>query len=265
MCEAALFTRRELTPSWRNALRGILFCGWVGMGSSVTAETPAEILRRSDVSLLAPDSFQASLTVTSKQATTRLRVWRAGDSNLLVEFLAPQERGKFLLRRGGALYFIAPRAKHPVRLNPAYRLSGVASLDEILGTRYAKEYTAAGATAEGNGDQIALHLEAIDRKARYPTVLYVVDKASYRPTRVEFHLQGGKTARVVEFLRWEEHPRLHPALLRIKDALNPQGSAEVEILRVRPQPVPEALFELADDQERRRLDDQDHESSGPEH
>ena len=255
---AALPEPRPCVPAplrpW--ALPAILF------GSSLVAwpaaaESPGDILRRSDVSLLAPESFRATLSVTARGKTVGLEVWRAGDANLLVRFLGPAERGKFLLRRDGVLYFIAPRAKKPIRLNPAYRLSGAAALDEILGTRYSQEYTVLGSTAEGNGDEIALDLEAINPKAPYPIVRYIVGKASYRPTRAEFHLPSGKTARVVEFLRWEERPRPHPSRLRIRDALNPKATAEVEIVRVEPQPVPSALFDLADDSERRKLENSD--------
>lgn len=238
------------------ALAALLFCSTVVAGRA-GAESLEDILRRSDVSMLAPESFRASLTVTSKGKTVGLEVWRSGEENLLVRFLSPGDRGKFLLRREGVLYFIAPRAKKPIRLNPAYRLSGAASLDEILGTRYSKEYTVVGSTDEGNGALVALQLQAIDPKAPYPVARYVVDKASFRPTRTELVLPSGKTARIVDFLRWEERPRLHPGRLRIRDAINPKASAEVEILRVDPQPVPAGLFDLADDSERRKLDRRD--------
>jgi len=235
------------------AVKGLLFCSSVAIGSAAAAESPAELLRKSDVSLLAPESFRASLSVTSKGETTHLEVWRSRESNLLVRFLAPADRGKFLLRKDGILYFIAPRARNPVRLNSAYRLSGAASLDEILGTRYAKEYTVSGARDEAEGQRVSLRLEAIDPKSRYPVVRYVVDKKTDRPTRAEFDLPGGKTARVVEFLKWDEHPQVHPARLRIMDLLNPKASAEVEIVSVRPEPVPAGLFDVADDKERRKL------------
>jgi hypothetical protein len=219
----------------------------------VVAGPPEDLLRRSDVSLLAPASFRASLTITTRGKAVGLQVWRSGESDLLVQFLGEADEGKFLLRREGVLYFIAPRARKPIRLNPSYRLSGAASLDEILGTRYAQAYTVVRSSPEGSGDAIVLHLQAVDPKAQFPVVRYVVERTTSRPTRVEFDLRGGKTARVVEFIRWAEGPRVHPARLRIRDELNPQATAEVDILSVEPRPVPAGLFDLADDSERRKL------------
>jgi hypothetical protein len=104
---------------------------------------------------------------------------------------------------------------------------------------------------------MTLRLAAKDPKAPYPIVRYVVDKTTYRPTRTEFQLPSGKTARIVEFLAWSERPSLHPSRLRIRDALNAKATAEVEIVAVEPQPVAPGLFDLTDDTERRKLTDQD--------
>lgn len=245
----------ETATWWRRIALGTAILGASVRASPTLAQSTDEVLRRSDVSTLAPDSFRASLTVTSRGQTLGFTVWRSGESRLLVQFLNPEDKGKFLLRRDAALYFIAPRAKKPIRLNGAYRLSGAASLDEILGTRYSKEYTVVRSSADGN--EIALHLAAIDPKAPYPLVSYIVDRASYRPTRSEFQLASGKTARIVEFLGWNGHPSLHPSRLRIIDTLNPKATADVEIVAVELQPVPADLFDLADDSGRRKLTDHD--------
>jgi hypothetical protein len=219
------------------------------------AEPPEELLRRSDLSSIGPQSFRARLQITARSRTLELEVWRSGETKLLVRFLDPAEKGKFLLRREGSLYLIAPRAKKPVKLTPDYRLSGAASLDEILGTRYSREYVVVSESSEGpDADLVALELEARSPGASYPTVRYIVRRSTHRPARADLRLASGKTARIVDFLEWMEAPRPHPSRLRVSDALNPKATADVQITEVEERPVPEGLFDLADDSERRKLD-----------
>ncbi len=219
------------------------------------AEPPEELLRRSDLSSIGPQSFRSQLRITARGRTLALEVWRSGETKLLVRFLDPAEKGKFLLRREGSLYLIAPRAKKPVKLTPDYRLSGAASLDEILGTHYSREYNVVSEGPEGtDADLVALELAARAPGLAYPTVRYVVRRSTHRPTRADLRLASGKTARIVDFQEWAESPRPHPIRLRVSDALNPKATADVQITKVEELAVPEGLFDLADDSERRKLD-----------
>ena len=54
-------------PRWTQRIaQGGLILAAGALAASATAQSPEEILRRSDVSTLAPDSFRASLTVESR-------------------------------------------------------------------------------------------------------------------------------------------------------------------------------------------------------
>lgn len=219
------------------------------------AEPPEELLRRSDLSSIGPQSFRARLRITARGRTLALEVWRSGETKLLVRFLDSAEKGRFLLRREGSLYLIAPRAKKPVKLTPDYRLSGAASLDEILGTHYSREYAVVSEGQEGtDADLVALELAARSPGPAYPTVRYVVRRSTHRPARADLRLASGKTARTVDFVEWAEAPRPHPSRLRVSDALNPKATADVQITEVEERAVPEGLFDLTDDAERRKLD-----------
>jgi hypothetical protein len=243
---------------WRPvvALAAGIAAGLVGDGVRADAPASLDLLRQSDISLLAPESFRARLRVLGRDKPLSLEVWRSGDDRLLVRFLGPGEQGKYLLRLGATLYFLSPRAKKPVKLDPAYRLSGAAALDEILGTRYSREYEVLGeeaVTGEG-GPLVAFDLAARTDKAPFPRVRYVVSRATRKPVRAELALSSGKTTRVVEFLEWEGAPRAHPRRLRVRDLLNPKASAEVEILEVEERTVPDALFDLSDPSARQALE-----------
>lgn len=246
MCE----NRRRLSVA---ALAACLAAAVPGAGA---AGPDAELLRQSDISSLAPESFRARLLVTAASGPPQqLEVWRAGESRTLVRFLAPKDRGKYLLRRDDALFFLSPRARKPVKLDPAYRL-GAASLDEMLGTRYSRDYAIEGVreAEDAGGALVVLELKARTPKAPWRRVRYVVRRELRRPLRVEFLAARGKTTGAVEFLEWEEKGRPRPRRLRVDDALHPKRSADVVIQEVEERPVPAGLFDLEDPSERRKLE-----------
>jgi hypothetical protein len=217
----------------------------LGIGVGWTGEASNELLRRSDVSTLAPESFRARVTLTQADGKKlNVEVFRAGESRTLVRFLDANDRGKYLLKREGLLWFLSPRAKAPVKLDPSYRLSGGASLDDILGTHYFRDYSILG-TTDTDG-LVEFDLQAREPTARYARVSYVVGKESRRPVRVEFRAPSGKPTGSVEFLEWEEGNPIRPRRLRVTDVLRPKASVAVEITEVHEGAVPDALFDLQD-------------------
>jgi hypothetical protein len=237
----------------RSAMSSLLLLLLAALGAA--AQTPEELLKQADVSMLSPASFRAEMAIGSGKERLELEVWRGRDESVLVRFLAAKDAGKFLLRRPEGLFFIAPRAKQPVRVSPSYRLSGAATLDEILGARYARDYGVERAVDEpgGAGDLVALELKA-KGPSPYPTVSYVVRRSARRPARIELRLPSGRLARTVEFLDWRETPAgPRPARLSVKDALRPAASAVVEVVRLEERAVPDGLFSLTDPAERARL------------
>src|SRR5437899_791597 len=192
-------------------------------------ETPEDLLRRSDISTLAPGSFRARLILKgADRDALNIEVWRAPDDRTLVRFLDAKERGKYLLKRDGVLWFLSPHARKPVKLNQAYKLGGGASLDDVLGTRYSSEYRIVGVT-ETDG-LVALDLERVGQGARYPRVRYVVRRETHRPIRVEFRSSSGKATSSVEFLEWEGE-RLRPRRLQVADLLLTKASVAVGVTR----------------------------------
>jgi hypothetical protein len=213
-----------------------------------------DLLARSDVSTLAPASFRARLTLTpTKGDPLDLEVWRAGETKTLVRFLGRKDRGKYLLRLDDALYFLSPKAKKPVKLDPAYRV-GAVSLDEMLGTRYSRDYEIVGVSLEQDGALVDLELRALGPNAPWPKVLYVVERATRRPVRAEFYARSGRKTGAVEFLEWSTAKRLRPKRLRVEDAVRKSASADVLITEVDERPVPNGLFDKDDPSERRKLE-----------
>jgi Outer membrane lipoprotein-sorting protein len=228
--------------------------------ATLTREAAADLLRRSDVATLAPVSFRARLRITVLREppdSMDIEVWRSGESKSLVRFLGPQEKGKYLLRLDGVVWFLAPGARKPVKVSPARRLRGSASLDDILGIRYGRDYVVEGATETGEaGDPlVVLDLVARSAHAPYPKVRYVVRRATERPVRAEYLLPSGKTASVVEFLEWETGSRPVVRRLVLTDHLRAGLRTEVRLLEMEERKIPDGLFDLGDPTERRKLEE----------
>jgi hypothetical protein len=213
-----------------------------------------ELLRRTDLGALAPESFRSRMRLTAgDKPPLEVEVWRKGEARTLVRLLGPKDRGKYLLRLGPDLWFLAPGAKKPVRLSPAYRLRGSATLDDVLGLRYARDYKVTSAQ-DLDGGLVALDLAARGPGAIYPSLRYVVSPATLRPLRAEYRVPSGKVATVVEFAQWSAGGRPYASRLLVRDALHGGATTAVDVLDVEPRPVPDGLFDLADPSARQRLE-----------
>jgi hypothetical protein len=216
--------------------------------------SPEELLRRTDVAALAPESFRSRMRLTAGgKPPLEVEVWRKGEARTLVRLLGAKERGKYLLRLGPVLWFLAPGAKKPVRLHPSYRLRGSATLDDVLGLHYARDYKVSAKTDLDDG-LVALELTARGPGAIYPAVRYVVRPSTLRPVRAEYRLPSGKVATIVEFTQWSPGGRPYASRLLVRDALHGGVTTAVDVLEVEARPVPEGLFDLGDASARRRLE-----------
>ena len=229
-------------------------------GGTLTPADAANLLKQSDVASHSPESFRARLRITAPRDPPdpmEVEVWRSGESKSLVRFLGPKERGKYLLRVDGVSWFLAPGAKRPVKVGAAHRLRGSASLDDLLGIRYGRDYVIAGATeTEGaNGSLVVFDLTAKAPHAPYPKVRYVVRRATHRPVRAEYLLRSGKVSSTVEFLEWEEGNRPVVRRLILSDRLRSGLRTEVTLLELEERKVPDGLFDPKDPTERRRLEE----------
>ncbi len=254
MSRGALGHGRRAERPATGALRRVLSLVVPAVLAAVSGrgESPEDLLRRADVAAQAPDSFRARLRITAEAKALEIEVWRLGESRTLVRFLGPKERGKYLVRRDGALFFLAPGAKKPVKLGPAYKLKGSASLDDLLGIRYSRDYEILSFSEAPEGGTASFELRA-KSKATYPTVHYVVDRATGLPVSAEYRLPSGKAGSVVEFAEWDPGARMRFRKLVFRDILRGGATTEVVLVEMEERPVAPALFDLADGTERARL------------
>ena len=97
----------------RSAAGSVLLVLVLSMGARAADPlSPDEILRKSDLGALAPASFRSRMRLFAGDKTPLdVEVWRKGDRRTLVRLLGAKEVGKYLLRLGNDLWFLAPGAR----------------------------------------------------------------------------------------------------------------------------------------------------------
>jgi hypothetical protein len=248
--------------------------------AAATAATPSDtaLLAATDPFARTPAELRLELVFTSGSSGARvpIELWRKGDRLALVRFLAPKDRGKFVLRREGSFWFLAPGAKKPVKLAPALAPSGGAALDDLLSVRPSRDYTIAkveevrglvifdlvlkdapvpvgrnpgeaSADAPVPADRRPAESVAASAAPSYPVKLrWVADRAKRLPVRAEFRSADDKVTRLVEFKSWKNAAKLEPERLVAKDVARGGQPLEVELVTLEARPVDAKLFDLDD-------------------
>lgn len=225
-----------------------------GSGPDVTQEAHA-LLASTDPFARAPRSSRARIEVKSGNRVMELEIWRSG-ADALVRFLDPRERGKYLLRREAATYFISPGSRQPVRLPPTHRLAGAVALDELLGVPLAASHDIVSFSYRDiQAGIVEFYLHAKSPASAFPGLRWVVSAKDHLPLRAEFLLADGRLARMLEWKEWRDRASLQPKSLVIKDLLRGGAPATVEILEFEARDVPAQLFSLTDPSARAALRD----------
>jgi len=222
----------------------LVFAALAPAHAEVTPEL-ARLLAASDPFAGAPEQARLALAFTrSSSPRVPLEIWRRGDEQTLVRFLAEKDRGKFVLRRGDETWLLTPGAKKPVKMAAALAPAGGAALDQLFALHLERDYRAV--EAEEEGPVVTFDLEAKSPETDPPRLRWVVDRARRRPLRVELRNENDRILRMVEFKSWKEGKKLVPERIVAKDLLRGGTPLDVEILGVEEREIPESLFDPED-------------------
>jgi hypothetical protein len=239
---------------------GVFLVLGLTLRAAPVAQAPEALLKRADVGAIVPLAFRARVSMREggQDGTREIELYRSGAERTLVRLLDPKDRGKFLLRRGSDMWLLTPTAKKPVRLSPAQRLYGAASLDVLLGLHLAESYRIAAARAESSprGPLQVFDLEATSETQTFASVRYAVLVGAARPASALYRLRSGRDATRIEFLDWVEGGR-YARRIEVHDLLRKDATTEITVLECEERPVPAALFDLTDGTAREAL------SAGP--
>ena len=238
MCKDALVRSDRL-------LSTLLLLAFFSMpGTALAAErTDQNLLAGADLFAQAPAAFRMALAVGAEGAPARsqMEIYRRGRDLAVIRLLDKKDLGKYFLKRGPDLWFFSPGAKQPVRLGPGYKLAG-ASLDEILGLSFARDYQLTGAV-RANG-VATLDLEAVAASASYPKARLALAVATGLPLRIELRTREGKVLRIVEIPKWRDATKRIPAELVLKDLVRGGAPLRLEFLALEARDLPESFFAL---------------------
>lgn len=220
--------------------------------ATLGAEEPADLLAASDLFARAPASLRIELAVGSEggASRSRLELFRSGSDRALVRFLDPGELGKFVLRRDGETWFLAPGAR-PVRIGSALRLQGGALLDDLLGLSLARDYRIVAHREESG--IATFELEAMAPTAAVSRLRWVVDIGTRLPRRADLLRRDGKPLRVIEFRGWLDARQKIPGRLAIADIARGGPKLALDFLKLDAGPLDPELFALEGGAARGRL------------
>jgi hypothetical protein len=242
----------------RVALVAFLICVFAdGVAFSQPFE---ELLERSDVGGFAPSTFRARLALQreGQEPANEIELWRSGSTRTLVRLLNEDDRGKYLLRLGTDLWFIAPRVSKPVRLNPSHRIYGAATIDVILGLRLFENYRIVETTVsqDSQGGVVVFDLAAQSESIQFSSVRYVVRRDTELPVSALYRLASGRPAVMVEFSSWAgaRNDQRYAKEIQVRDLLRQESPTKISVLDFEIRDVPADLFELTNSDSRRALE-----------
>jgi hypothetical protein len=247
-------------PATGNRLPRSVFMLAVLVSLALSAQSNDALLRRSDVGGFVPTTFRARLTMrqANESATSEVELWRSGPDRTLVRFLDPKERGKYLLRLGADLWFLAPGTKNPVRLSPTHRIYGAATLDVLFGLRLSDDYRITAATPQPDpaGALVVFDLQASSDRQQFASVRYVVRTTTDRPVSALYRLRSGREATLIEFFDWTggERNQRYARRIHVRDQLRKGALTRIEATEFEERAVPEGLFDLIDGTARKALE-----------
>lgn len=139
-----------------------------------------------------PFSFDITITASGRGSQTAKVLFRSYDS-VLVDFTAPQTHvGRRILFAGSQMWMALPGSARPLRITPADRLLGEASIGDILNIDPSQYRARDGGSETLQGRSLKVIIaEGKRRGLLYPRVDFLVG-AQDRPVLSRHYAQSGK-------------------------------------------------------------------------
>jgi hypothetical protein len=218
------------------------------------AQTPEEILARSDDSRTIPDmGFEVKLTnfensQLSDEATLVGALKLGGDHNrVLLAFTAPaSSRGQKLLVDGDAVYLLFVRTTNPIRLSPLEVLTGQASNGDVVRT-FAQDYDVKAMTREDREGTPSEHFSLVAKEkgntSSYKTVQLWVEAKTLHLQYAEFYAASGVLLKKAFYRDYREAlGKDFPFTVDIQAGDDPQKHTTMTFGKIAKVKLPETVF-----------------------
>jgi outer membrane lipoprotein-sorting protein len=194
----------------------------LGLAPVAHAETAAEIVAAADKVRNPGKPFRSTSTLTEyvsgKPKNQNVVVVLAKEDPAthqfrnLIRFAQPaRDAGKMVLLDTHAFWFYDPASKASVRISPQQRLTGQASIADVLNVNLAMDYTAATTGQEtiqdaDHKDRVCDHLDltASNPLASYNHIEYWVERGTHYPIKAKFYSDSGRLLKILYYRGFHE-------------------------------------------------------------
>lgn len=170
----------------------------------------------------------------------------------LIRFDRPsRDAGKMVLLDNRAFWFYDPASKASVRISPQQRLTGEASVADVLTINLALDYSAqiAGEETIQSADHenracAHLLLKASNPLATYDRIEYWVEKGTHYPIKAKFYSDSGRLLKILYYRDFRETlGGMRPAEAIIVDAVSTSQVTTIDFSGFAFQEIPENWFQ----------------------
>jgi hypothetical protein len=188
-----------------SGLISAIFCFNFSISLAEVQMSPKEILQKADEARGNAQGIQWEIkidAVESGREQNRTIKVNARSYNSLAEILSPANvKGQRLLMIDRNMWFAKPGLSKPVPISPRQKLVGGAANGDIASTNYSGDYNITQTSEEKfNGEACLLFdLKAVDSRATYDRIKYLVSKERLVGLKAEFYTVSGKMFKTATF------------------------------------------------------------------
>jgi hypothetical protein len=241
---------------WRGGAAAVLLGLASALSGAAAEPSPAEVqswLRTVDEARSAFSEMLIHARATQREAgkvtgSVTFDIYVKGRDRALIVFRGGKNEGRKVLTVGDRMWLIVPGAENPVPITPNQRLMGGASFGDVARIRFAEDFTARlrPETEKVLGDTCyVLDLNAVSKKAPYPSVVLWLEASKKLPRKLLFRLPSGRDAREVLFTGFREvQGKMAVSEMEIRDLLGAKQNSvtTLDYLDFEPAKIDDKVF-----------------------
>jgi Outer membrane lipoprotein-sorting protein len=229
--------------------RSLLLLALIAVAPVARASEVQQALKRADEYRLAPGAMRVLTRVESFKSSKldkerQYLVFLDAGRRSLVLSRSPIEKGQKLLMLGDDFWIILPSSQRAIRITPAQKLLGDASIGDIATMSWAEDYDGVEAgEAEVNGVPCRrLDVKAQRRGVTYQRIELYVAKLDGRPVQADLYLASEKLAKRATFLVEEVEGRPQVTLMTLADQIETGRETRIRYLERAHRSVPDEFY-----------------------
>ncbi len=213
------------------------------------ADDVAAMLARADAYRLAPGALRVETQVAVYKAgklekERRYLVYVKPGRRSLVVSRSPAEQGQKVLMLGDDFWVVLPSTQRPIRITPAQKLLGDASIGDVATITWGEDYTGvvAGERDVGGMPCVRLSLRARRRAATYARIELDVARSDGHPVQAELFLASEKLAKRARFEMADVDGRPQVAAMTLVDEIETARETRIRYVERSRRSVPDEYY-----------------------